>query len=138
MPEPDYSPSNEIPEQGIEIPVMGEIAAGFPIEALEVITAVTITPFVTSFFNELGKRLGDKFPDWMKGVKLRFRREDLEIFLPAEAGREKTTIEIDGRLPDAAWLALLDLNVDSDAIRGHQLRWDSKAGGWLTAEQKSG
>ena len=46
------------------------------------------------------------------------------------------TIEIEQEFSDPAWLALLDLNLKSDSIRGKRLRWDPQARDWLPTDEK--
>jgi hypothetical protein len=43
-----------------------------------------------------------------------------------------TVIEVDENLSDEAKLALLDLDIQSDTVRGQRLRWDTRAAAWLS------
>ena len=44
-------------------------------------------------------------------------------------------IEVNEDLPDEARLALLDLDVESDVIRGQRLRWNVQVGAWLPKDK---
>ena len=54
--------------------------AGSPIQIFFNVTAVTLAPLVTAFFNELSPGLGDSFTHWMKSRKPCFGSEDLTGF----------------------------------------------------------
>jgi hypothetical protein len=91
-----------------------------------------MTPLVSAFFNELGRRLGSSCADWLKqGIILRFKPNKTELSVPDAEVRRPITIEIEEELSDNAWLALLDLDLESNSIRGKRLRWDPQAGDWL-------
>jgi hypothetical protein len=86
---------------------------------------------VTAFCTELGKRLGGTAADWAARVHLRRRQDDpTKTVLVVEGDPVATVIEVDEDLPDEARLALLDLDVGNDVVRGHRLRWDAQARAW--------
>jgi hypothetical protein len=99
----------------------------------EVVAAGTLGPLITAFCTELGKRLGGSAADWAKRVRLCRRSDDpATTFLQVEqVERLWTLIEIGEDLSDEAKLALLDLDVKSDAVRGQQLKWDEQSQKWL-------
>jgi hypothetical protein len=106
---------------------------------VELGVGVTMTPLVVAFFNELGRRLGSSCADWLnRGVKLRFKPNRVELYSVQKEARKMTTIEIEEELSDPAWLALLDLSLDSDSVRGKRLRWNPQAGDWLPTAEDDG
>jgi hypothetical protein len=108
-----------------------EMSASFTMAGVAV-AAATIGPFVTAFCTELGKRFGGSVADWAARMKLRSgggdpARPDLFV----EVDGAVIVIELDKSLPDEARLALLDLDIESSAIRGHRLMWDGEAQAWV-------
>ena len=63
------NPASGVPGQTILLPALGEVTGRLADPGPEGVTAVTLAPLVTAFFNELDPRLGDSFTDWTKGVK---------------------------------------------------------------------
>jgi hypothetical protein len=137
MPESVDSPVTEATEQWVYVPVVGPTAAGNPVWVeLGLGLGVTMTPLVSAFFNELGRRLGSSCGDWLKrGIKLRFPSSRLEIYSLPEKAQKMTTVEIDQALSDPAWLGLLDINWENDSRRGKRLRWDEEAQDWLPVDK---
>jgi hypothetical protein len=79
-----------------------------------------------AFVEALAKRHADGLADL---VRARFRKD----FTEAEVGLDDdaaATIVVTEDLPDEARLALLDLDLTADAVRGKVLRWDSSASAW--------
>jgi len=99
------------------------------------VTAATIGPFITAFCTELGKRLGGSVADWAARMKLRPRGNDPDQSdLLVEFDGAVILIELNKDLPDEARLALLDLDVEASAVRGHRLAWDRTAQRWVSAD----
>ena len=69
-------------DQWVFVPIVGRVAAAFPTSMVELGVGVTMTPLVSAFFNELGRRLGSSCADWLKrGIKLRFKPNKMELYL---------------------------------------------------------
>jgi hypothetical protein len=130
----------------------------------ELVLAYTAATFSTAFIQALGKRAGDGLVDLSKRVGdlvragVRKKGTPTEYHLEAEDGTTVAVIIVttgiaeyhievkDGTspvvivtadLPDEARLALLDLDVTSDELRGKPLRWDSATGAWCPSEALS-
>jgi hypothetical protein len=91
-----------------------------------------------AFLETLGKRTGEGVANLPKGVSELIRRRirnrgrpEYHIGVP---GRATAIVVVTEDLPDEARLALLDLDVTADALRGKLLRWDSTAASWLPPE----
>lgn len=100
--------------------------------AIEVVVlASTLGPLVTAFCTELGKRLGGTVADWASRVHAR-RGEDPGLAdIVIDDGKTVTSLRITGRLTDEAKLAILDLNINDQELRGHELRWNEPDKAWI-------
>jgi hypothetical protein len=103
-----------------------EIIGGFA--ALKI-----LGPFTQSYFGKLGERLGDSTADFLSHIKLHrwviintYKMERLVITYQAA----ETTIILPHQMTDQARLALIDLDVTTEEIRGNTLRWDSASETW--------
>ena len=87
-----------------------------------------------AFVEALAKRHADGLANMLRG---RFRKNgetsEAEIGL---FGGGSATIAITADTPDEARLALLDLDVTADELRGKLLRWDSSASAWRPADDQ--
>jgi hypothetical protein len=92
------------------------------------LTGTAIAVYSKAFVEALAKRHADGLAD---RVRTRSRTREARIGLPDS---ESATIVITARMPDEARLALLDLDVTADEVRGKLLRWDSKASAWRPAD----
>jgi hypothetical protein len=112
----------------------------FSPEMIALATATAI--FSKSFLETLGKRVGDGVANLPKRVGDLVRTYISKKGKPDEstptldefhvgAGEAAAIIVITEALPDEARLALLDLDVTGDEVRGRLLRWDATAGTWL-------
>jgi hypothetical protein len=98
-------------------------------------SAATFGPMLAAFCTELGKRLGGSAADWASRVQVHHAKNDPgKADLVVEAADAVTAIEISEDLTDDAKLALLDLDIDNKAIRGHRLRWDDHAAAWTVVD----
>jgi hypothetical protein len=100
-------------------------------ELLALAGAVTI--YSKAFLETLAKRHADGFAELLNK---RFRKNGKKA--EAEIGVEDgsiATIAIMADTPDEARLALLDLDVTADAVRGKVLRWDSNTSAWRPADE---
>jgi hypothetical protein len=127
--------------------------------------AVTLSPMVTAFSTELGKRLGGSAADWLKKIRLRPRTR-LRLYrcplclqmkegsrppmchgIPMELVRgnpsvlevktdgRTTVFEVSDDMPDEAKLGLIDIDLTKPEIRGHRLRWDGSQ--WQATDKRS-
>ena len=107
--------------------------------AVEVIVlASTLGPLVTAFCSELGKRLGGSTADWISRVTAHARKSNREHVadIVVEAGDVIVSLEITDTLTDDAKLALLDLDINDQAVRGRKLRWVDQAGIWAAVRDE--
>jgi hypothetical protein len=101
-----------------------------------VLEATAVAIYSKGFLETLGKRTADGVADLPKRVGdlvlRRIRRKGEIVEHHISTGDERAAvIVVTDDLPDEARLALLDLDVTDDAIRGKVLRWDSDASAWL-------
>jgi|SRR5580704_14210949 hypothetical protein len=97
-----------------------------------VIGAATFGPFVTAFCTELGKRFGGTVADWTSRVHLRRKGGgSTKADLIVEVDDDVTVLELEDDLPDEARLALLELDIKQQAVRGRRLTWNAAAQAWL-------
>jgi hypothetical protein len=98
-------------------------------ETVAIVTAGTI--YAKAFLETLGQRSGEGVADLSKRMgevvrKRRFRRKG---YLVGIMGATAILIVTED-LPDEARLALLDLDVTAEDVRGKTLRWDNEAMAW--------
>jgi hypothetical protein len=105
-------------------------------ETVAVATGAVI--YLKAFLEELGKRTGEGMADLPKKLA-----DHIRVFREARKGKpdefyvgfrddpEAAMIVVTEDLPDEGRLALLDLDVTAEALRGKTLRWDATAGAWL-------
>jgi chromosome segregation ATPase len=90
--------------------------------------------YAKAFLETLAKRHADALEDL---VETRIRRkgkpDEYRIGVDADS---VATIAITEDTPDEARLALLDLDVTADEVRGKLLRWDSSASAWRPADDR--
>jgi hypothetical protein len=67
------------------------------------------------------------------GTLFRRPRSDDEVLVGPKNGKA-ATIVVTGDLPDEARLALLDLDVTAEELRGKELVWDESAGAWRPSD----
>jgi len=101
-------------------------------EQLALVAAVSI--YSKAFLEALAKRHADAVADL---VRKRFRKNgkdtELEIGLDGDTAAK---IVVTADTPDEARLALLDLDVTADDLRGKLLRWDGSASAWRPADDQ--
>jgi hypothetical protein len=126
--------SQELP--GIERVVEAIGSHLYSPEAFALATAAAI--FSKAFLETLGTRAGDSaanLPKRVRDLARRFhRRKDGGEEFHIGAGGMSATVIVTEDLPDQARLALLDLDVTAEELRGKLLRWDSAASAWRPAE----
>ena len=96
-------------------------------------TTAAVFPYVQGIASELGRRTAVR----AVSGRLRFRGkgpralvESAEIELHGDEAT--TTIVLTGEMSDDAKLALLDLDLESDKVKGKTMKWDSEAGSWTS------
>jgi hypothetical protein len=94
----------------------------------DVVAAFVAANFSTAFVQALGTRAGEGVADL---VRTRIRRKGKpDEYHIGIRGNHAATVVVTEDLPDEARLALLDLDVTTDAVHGKLLRWDSSASAW--------
>ena len=123
------------PEMALRVDLSWEVvAAGF-------VAVKTLGPFLEAFAAKLGDQLGESFPKVISRIKVvrNPRRKSflgwfggkqfIEIYVPN--GRGATLLELPDELTDEAKLAIIDLDVSADDVRGKRLRWEPASGKWI-------
>lgn len=103
-------------------------ASRYPFVPEIYVFGTAIAVYSKAFVEALAKRHADGLAD-----RLRTRRRWREVRIGLPDG-ESATIVITAGMPDEARLALLDLDVTADEVRGNLLRWDSSASVWCPAD----
>jgi len=89
---------------------------------------VLIPIYSKAFLETLARRHADGVADLLRK---RFRKNgattECQISIDSDAS---ATVAVTGDLPDEARLALLDLDVTADEVRGKLLRWDGNTSAW--------
>jgi hypothetical protein len=99
-----------------------------------IVAAILGRPFWNAFCTELGKRWGGSAADWASRIRARRKQRGVaDIEIPLEDCI--TTVEINSDLPEEARLALFDLDLTAEGVRGHRMRWDPLAKAWVTSGQ---
>jgi hypothetical protein len=95
----------------------------------------TLGPFTTAFCTELGKRFGGTVADWTSRVRLhRASDQSDKAEIVVRADDTFTVIELEEGVSDEARLALLDLDIQAEDIRGHRLKWDTALNAWVPVD----
>ena len=100
-------------------------------ELLALLGAAAI--YSKAFLETLAKHHADAVAEQ---VRKRFRKNGTttEIQISIDGGTSAALV-VTGDMPDEARLALLDLDVTADEVRGKLLRWDSSASAWRPADE---
>jgi hypothetical protein len=110
----------------------------FTPESLAIAAATAI--YAKAVLEALGKRSGEGVADLTKRVSdlIRVRRkarkgkpDEYIIGINEGQATQTTTIVVSHDTPDEARLALLDLDVTAEEVRGKTLRWNATAGAWV-------
>jgi hypothetical protein len=107
-----------------------ELRAVDPLAELLALVA-TVAVYCKAFLEALGKRRADAGSD----LCTRYRKEGTttEAKIGLDGGAS-ANIVVTADMPDEARLALLDLDVTADEVRGRELRWDSDTSAWRPAD----
>jgi hypothetical protein len=103
----------------------------------EIVLAGTLGPLIVAFCTELGKRLGGTVADWSSRIKVHVRHRrgnSATVALDVVMGDEVTTLVLPEPFTDEARLALIELDIDSEAVCGHRYAWDAQAQAWVAAD----
>ena len=101
----------------------------------QVLLAFMAGNFCSAFLQALGQRAGNSVANLPKQAsdlirkRVRRRGQPDEYHISAQ-GDATATIVITASTPDEARLAVLDLDVTADEVRGKILRWDNEAMAW--------
>jgi hypothetical protein len=96
-------------------------------EQIAILAAASI--YSKAFLETLGRHAGDALAEMVR-ARIRRRNDEItEVQIGAE-GDATATLVITDNMPDEARLALLDLDVTSENVRGKVLRWDNEAEAW--------
>ena len=90
--------------------------------------------YAKTFVETLAKRHADALEDLIE-TRLRKNGKKTEAEIGADDG-STAKIVVTADMPDEARLALVDLDVTDDAVRGKLLRWDGSASEWRPADDK--
>ena len=102
------------------------------------VAAGTLGPFVTAFCTELGRRFGGTVADWASRVSLhRKHGVDRQAELFVEVDDTVIVIDLEQGLGFESSAALLELDIDAEDVRGHRLKWDDEARGWVSTGRSS-
>ncbi len=131
---PEFEPEFKPPSRAFELDRPARVNAPPPTFGVaEIAAGLAGFTFLRAYCEELGKRFGGSTADWLS--KLRVRRHRMKskaARLEVPVNGVTTYFEIaDDGLPDEAKLALIDLDLTAEGIRGHRLRWDAEAQTWV-------
>lgn len=101
----------------------------------QVVLAFIAGNFCSAYIQALAQRAESRVANLPKQVsdlvRKRIKRKGQPEEIHISAGDEATaTIALTASTPDEAWLALLDLDVTGEDMRGKVLRWDNDAMTW--------
>jgi hypothetical protein len=120
----DHYVTGNIAGHDITIGFMAEVAAG-----------ASLATFLRAYCAELGKRFGGSTADWISKVHVRKRVHPTEgktaLEVPVNDVVTKFEVADNDDLPDEAKLALIDLDITAEGVRGHRLMWDAKVQRWI-------
>ena len=87
-----------------------------------------------AFVEALARRHADGFADLVRTrVRRKGKSDEYRIGVDGDVA---AAVVVTDDLPDEARLALLDLDVTADELRGKLLRWDSSDSAWLPADDQ--
>lgn len=118
-----------------------DTAAQYVFTPEEVALVFLLGNFFQAFVQALGQRAADgavKLPKRVSNVvrKRVGRKGKPDEYQIGVQDGSTARIVITADTPDEARLALLDLDVTSDELRGKTLRWDGNASAWRPADDK--
>ena len=103
--------------------IIEEIAAGF-------LALKLLGPFAEAFASKLGERLGESAAAAVSRVRLFGRGGGSQKELVVEDATTNTVVVIPEQLTDDARLALIDLDLTRDGVRGEILHWSPGSKTW--------
>jgi len=90
--------------------------------------------YAKAFLETLGKRHAVSVDDLVR-TRLRRKGKKTEVKIGLD-GDAAAKIVVTADTPDEARLALLDLDVTADEVRGKTMRWDESVLAWLPADDE--
>lgn len=105
------------------------------LQPADVLLIAAASSYVTVFTQTLAKHNAEAL---IGAVQTRFRRKTKTLELTLVVGSEDDGVAfvVTGDLSDDAKLAMLDVDVTSDELRGKSLRWNDKAMAWRPYESQ--
>ncbi|OIJ65516.1 hypothetical protein [Streptomyces mangrovisoli] len=109
--------------------VFEEIVVGF-------LAVKLLGPFLEAFAGKLGERLGESVAQVLGRIRVTRRRDAAARNLEIEDGesRRPTTVALPEDFTEEARLALIELDITADAVRGTTLRWNQDTQTWQAAD----
>lgn len=105
---------------------------GLTPEQVALLAAASI--YSKAFLEALAKRHADAVSDLLH---TRFHKNGTttEVQISVDGGESPTVVLTEG-MSDEAWLALLDVELAAEELRGKTLRWDSGTSAWRPADDQ--
>jgi hypothetical protein len=82
--------------------------------------------YAKALLETLGRRSGEGIADLIR-IRKNGTVTEAHIGLPGEAWPK---VALTPSMPDEAWLAMFDIDIAAEELRGRILRWDSQASAW--------
>jgi len=145
------SPAADAPDEDVTLAVLGgvlrlmdledEAEGRLPLRAhlnarywqlstADLLAGYVAVEFAKGYIDALAGRAADASLGLVQHVRFRRNRRTGEMRAGVDGGGASTVVITDD-LPDEARLALLDLDITADGMRGKELGWDPDAGAWL-------
>ncbi len=140
-PAPQSSSSESVEPDEDRRRELRDVPSSPAVEPVLTLIAFVVGNFSSAFIQALGQQAAGesaKLPKRVRDlVKKRVRRKDEpdEYRIGVRDG-SAATIVVTEDTPDDARLALLDLDVTADELRGKLLRWDSGSSSWRPADDQ--
>jgi hypothetical protein len=109
------------------------VKSGHAIDGLIAATSTSVIIFAKAYVETLAKYAGDETIDLLKRMHIRWKRQTNEALIEVDEGAAATVFITEG-LPDEARLALLDVDVTAEELRGKLLRWDPATAAWRPSD----
>jgi hypothetical protein len=129
------------PSQGVIVGV-GNVVNNFVLSPDALAFGAGVAIYSKAFLEALGKSSGEGVADLPKRIADHLRVRTLarkgkpdEYVIQGKYEPAGAMIVVTEDLPDEARLALLDLDVTGDEVRGKTLRWNRKTGAWLPEDE---
>lgn len=97
------------------------------LQPAEIVLVAGAASYATMFVQTLAKHHAEAL---INAVQTRFRRKDKTLELVVGCGDDAAAFIVTGDLTDDAKLAMLEMDVTSDDVRGRLLRWNQASMAW--------